>query len=218
MGRWIFDELRGAAVRRQPNEAVLFQAEQAGEGEYAGNDALVREILQNAMDARAGDEPVRVRLAIYGSSEAPSSARLAYYFQRLKSPLEERRFPFNKDGSPKTPCRFLVCEDFGTRGLEGDTELFLEPLEFGLHLETELGVEGAQGFVEEEDFRFADDGAGESDALALAARELGGRAVFESLQRDQFHGGSDAVFRFGFGHLLHLEAESDVFLDVEVRE
>jgi len=127
MGRWIFDELRGAAVRRQPNEAVLFQAEQAGEGEYAGNDALVREILQNAMDARAGDEPVRVRLAIYGSSEAPSSARLAYYFKRLKSPLEERRFPFNKDGSPKTPCRFLVCEDFGTRGLEGDTELFQDP-------------------------------------------------------------------------------------------
>src|SRR5438128_12571227 len=65
MGNWVFEELRGAAVRRDPNEAVLFKTEQAGEGEYAGNDALVREILQNAVDARAGNDPVRVRLALH---------------------------------------------------------------------------------------------------------------------------------------------------------
>jgi hypothetical protein len=64
MSQWIFEELRGAAVRRQPNEAVLFKTAQTGEGEYAGNDALVREILQNAVDARATDEPVRVRLGL----------------------------------------------------------------------------------------------------------------------------------------------------------
>ena len=65
MGKWVFEELRGAAVRREPNEAVLFKTEQTGEGEYAGNDALVREILQNAVDVRASAEPVRVRLAIH---------------------------------------------------------------------------------------------------------------------------------------------------------
>jgi hypothetical protein len=38
MNTWIFEELRGAAVRRDPNEAELFKTEQTGEGEYAGND------------------------------------------------------------------------------------------------------------------------------------------------------------------------------------
>ena len=34
MGKWVFEELRGAAVRRDPNEAALFKTEQTGEGEY----------------------------------------------------------------------------------------------------------------------------------------------------------------------------------------
>lgn len=127
MGNWIFDELLGAAVRRKPNEAVLFKTEQAGEGEYAGNDSLVREVLQNAVDARASDQPVRVRFAIYDAPLAPPSSRLAYYFQRLKEPLKSLQFEFGRNGCPKPPCRFLVCEDFGTRGLEGDTELFCNP-------------------------------------------------------------------------------------------
>ncbi len=129
MGQWIFEELRGAAVRRQPNEAVLFKTEQTGEDEYAGNDALVREILQNAVDARVAEKPVRVRLAIHDPRDAPSPERLRYYFERLRSPLAGRQVEFNGDGCPKTPCRFLVCEDFGTRGLEGDAELFHDPKE-----------------------------------------------------------------------------------------
>lgn len=126
MGNWVFEELRGAAVRRDPNEAVLFKTEQAGEGEYAGNDALVREILQNAVDARVGNDPVRVRLAIHDPSEAPPTARLAHYFARLSAPLTARQIEFQA-GVPTLPCRFLVCEDFGTRGLEGDTALFQDP-------------------------------------------------------------------------------------------
>jgi hypothetical protein len=129
MGQWVFEELRGAAVRRQPYEPFLFKTEQTGEGEYAGNDALVREILQNSVDARAGDGPVRVRLAIHGPEEAPPAARLAHYFERLREPLSGRQFEFDRQGVPRAPCRFLVCEDFGTRGLEGDTELFEDPPE-----------------------------------------------------------------------------------------
>jgi hypothetical protein len=126
MGTWVFEELRGAAVRRSPNEAVLFKTEQTGEGEYAGNDALVREILQNAVDARAGDEPVRVRLAIHDQADAPSATQLAHYFERLQSPLTSRQIEF-ESGVPQLPCRFLVCEDFGTRGLEGNTAQFQDP-------------------------------------------------------------------------------------------
>lgn len=131
MGKWVFEELRGAAVRREPNEAVLFKTEQTAEGEYAGNDALVREILQNALDARSRDNeadgPVRVRLAIHEADEAPSVGDLAYYFERLKEPLRPRQIDFEHSGTPKLPCRFLVCEDFGTRGLEGGIDLFQDP-------------------------------------------------------------------------------------------
>src|SRR5688572_17918416 len=116
MSKWVFEELRGAAVRRDPNESELFKTEQTGEGEYAGNDALVRETLQNSVDARAGSDPVRVRLAIHDPRDAPTPARLAHYFERLREPVKARQIEFDVSGFPRLPCRFLVCEDFGTRG------------------------------------------------------------------------------------------------------
>jgi len=127
MGLWAFAELRGDDVRRDPNESELFKTEQTAEGEYAGTDALVREILQNAIDAGCGNGPVRVRLAIHDAQDAPGAGRLAYYFNRLRAPLAAHQIGFNNQGVPEVPCRFLVVEDFGTRGLEGDTLLFHDP-------------------------------------------------------------------------------------------
>src|SRR5687767_8567773 len=127
MGQWAFSELRGDDVRRDPNETELFKTEQTGEGEYAGTDALVREVLQNSVDARCGDGPVRVRLAIHDADEAPDALQLAHYFRRLRTPLSTRQIVYDNAGAPQLPCRFLVVEDFGTRGLEGDTLLFRDP-------------------------------------------------------------------------------------------
>ncbi len=127
MGQWVFEELRGAAVRREPKEAELFKTEQTGEGEYAGNDALVREVLQNAIDARSGDALVTVRLAIHEARDAPVTVRLGHFFKRLKEPLASKQIAFTGLGHPTRPCRYFVCEDFGTRGLEGNTKLFSDP-------------------------------------------------------------------------------------------
>ena len=80
---WIFERLAGAAVRRDPNETQLFKTEQTEEGEYAGTDALVREILQNSMDAATDEGPVRIRLALHSIEELPSPKRLAHYFSAL---------------------------------------------------------------------------------------------------------------------------------------
>ena len=125
MGRWVFEELRGGP-RRTPQEAELFKDKDADEGEYAGNDYLVREVIQNALDARAdgSKSPVKVRFAIHDSADAPSPCRLAYYFARLRAPLEAFQVDFSDKGAPDLVPRFLVCEDFGTRGLEGDEERF----------------------------------------------------------------------------------------------
>lgn len=127
MSEWVFSELRRDEARRDPNEAELFKADQAAEGEYAGTDALVREVIQNSIDAADGSGPVRVRMAIHEAKDAPPIDRLAYYFSRLQPALKNRGLKFDTSGLPKMGCRFLVVEDFNTRGLEGDPRLFRDP-------------------------------------------------------------------------------------------
>jgi len=127
MARWVFAKLDPAAVRRDPRESQLFRDDQAGENEYAGTDALVREILQNALDASAKSGPVRVRLALHRESDGPAPHRRANYFQRLQPPLEVHDVPCDAAGLPQIPGGFLVVEDFGTRGLDGDPLLCKDP-------------------------------------------------------------------------------------------
>jgi hypothetical protein len=127
MAFWIFEKLAGGAVRRDPNETQLFKTEQTEEGEYAGTDALVREILQNSMDASTGQGPVRIRLALHPAGDLPPRARLSHYFHRLEPGLKYREIGFAADGVPRLQEGFLVCEDFGTRGLGGDPLLARDP-------------------------------------------------------------------------------------------
>ena len=64
----------------------------------------------------------------------------------------------------------------------GDAHVVLQAGEFDAHLLAQLGVEVAQGLVEEHDLGVVDDGAGEGDALALPAGELGGVSLGEMAQ------------------------------------
>ncbi len=127
MSQWTFAELAGAAVRRDPQETELFKTEDAGENEYAGTDALVREVIQNSMDAGNGDGPVRIRFGLHGHDELPSSDVLSAYFSRLEPALNHRDVDFDSAGAPQLDLGFLVCEDFGTRGLGGDVALAKDP-------------------------------------------------------------------------------------------
>ena len=68
----------------------------------------------------------------------------------------------------------------------GDADLLLQPHQLDPHLLAQLGVEIGQRLVEQDDARLVDDGARERDALALAAGQLGGVAVGEMRQADQF--------------------------------
>lgn len=126
MTTWIFSPVSAASVRRDPNETELFKTEQAGEGEYSGTDALVREVIQNSLDAGHREEPVRVRFALHPSSDLPERDRLAHYFSRLEPALEFRDISFS-EGVPHLHNGFLVCEDFGTSGLAGDPNLVTDP-------------------------------------------------------------------------------------------
>lgn len=128
MGTWVFGEQRKEDVRREPREAEWFRTPHTAEGEYPGTVPLVREVLQNALDARCGDGPIRVRFSVHEAARAPERSRLADYFARLGPALRAMDLDVAPDGLPCFPCRFLVVEDFGTRGLEGDPRLARDPV------------------------------------------------------------------------------------------
>ena len=127
MTTWVFSKVPADAVRRDPNETELFKTEQSGEGEYSGTDALVRETIQNSLDAKNGSEPVRIRFALYSNSDLPANHRLSTYFARLEPALEFRQIEFDLTGVPNLNNGFMVCEDFGTTGLSGDPYLVKDP-------------------------------------------------------------------------------------------
>ena len=127
MTTWVFSKVPADAVRRDPNETELFKTEQSGEGEYSGTDALVRETIQNSLDAKNGSEPVRIRFALYSNSDLPANHRLSTYFARLEPALEFRQIEFDLTGVPNLINGFMVCEDFGTTGLSGDPYLVKDP-------------------------------------------------------------------------------------------
>lgn len=79
---------------------------------------LLREVLQNGLDARADlSQPVRVRLSRVSVDEAFCEALLPQeHLDRLK-----RSLPHRQDDVIR-PDSFLVIEDFGTTGLTGTTD------------------------------------------------------------------------------------------------
>ena len=89
-----------------------------------------------------------------------------------------------------------------------------------LHLEllAQFKVERAQRFVQQQDLRFVDDGAGQGDALLLAAGKLRGFASGEVVDFDRFHHSLHAPGDFRDRRLSHAQAKSDVVEDAEVRE
>ena len=79
-------------------------------------------------------------------------------------------------------------------------------------------IEGAEGFVEEEDLGFANDGSGERDSLTLTAGHLGGLAIDKGFQGGHLDHAVDAFFDFRGGNPFHPKTEGDVLVDGEVGE
>ena len=103
----------------------------------------------------------------------------------------------------------------------GEVDVFLEVEQPAAEFLADLGIERAERLVEEEDLGLGGEGAGEGDALALAAGELVGVALAEAGEADGFEELVDAVGDFLFGRAIFaadFEAEGNVFKDVEVAE
>ncbi len=125
--KWDFRRMGPGEINVDPVHDEFFKAQDL-------SDALVREVIQNSLDARRGNSKVRVRFRFADGNDRLPAERAAAYLHGLAPHLAslENDLP---EGLPPLdePMPFLVIEDAGTRGLSGrpDVDPELEPEDAG---------------------------------------------------------------------------------------
>ncbi len=122
MTKWTFKEQLPDYVMREPSEDEFFTGEEEDEGTFARTDPLVREAIQNSLDARWGSSSVRVRFNISAPAEVLSEKESSVFLDGLMPHLEACGFERSLGA-----MNYLVIEDFGTRGLCGDPRRRKQP-------------------------------------------------------------------------------------------
>ncbi len=113
VSHWNFRKISPAEMNSDPVQGEFFK----NKSDIV--DRLVRETLQNSLDARKGDDPVRVRFSIYLAGSGFSPEKQEFYFGGLLPHLREAGGDFEPSGQSLS---YIVIEDFGTTGLTGDPE------------------------------------------------------------------------------------------------
>lgn len=121
---WYFRELAIGEKTRDPIQGEFF----ATEAIRNPADALVREGVQNSLD-EAVDHTVRVNILLARDRHALSADKAANWFKGAWSHLHAAGNGLREAPQQNEPCPFLVFEDFGTGGLQGDVnQAFDRPL------------------------------------------------------------------------------------------
>jgi hypothetical protein len=116
---WHFKKKLPGEKVRDPIQGEFF----ATEAIQGPAEALVREGLQNALDAkRPSAEPLRVRIFLAVGTDALSGSRVHEYFVGAWRHFRAERNGLRNAPSEGDVCPFLVFEDFETTGLQGNVE------------------------------------------------------------------------------------------------
>jgi hypothetical protein len=120
---WHFRPLAIGEKTREPIQGEFFSTEAI----HNPTEALVREGIQNSLDA--GTElPVRVRLFLASGQNAAPASRVTPWLKGAWEHIQANGNGLREPPSESDVCPFLVFEDFGTRGLQGDvSQAFDEP-------------------------------------------------------------------------------------------
>lgn len=116
MAQWYFNTYRPQDKRIDRIQGEFFSSEAISDP----GRALVREGIQNSLDAAIGNEPVLVRIFVSGNVNARQSREVSEFFS---GGWDHFRAPDNgmrEVPDDSEPCEFLVFEDFSTKGLTGD--------------------------------------------------------------------------------------------------
>ena len=120
---WVFNTRHDFGVETDPTQGEFFV-----NNEIDRSSAIVRETIQNSLDARRDDaQAVEVRFAFHEGSLFLGPALLRDYLAGLVPHL--RACGLDLDGIDLNEPRFLVVEDFGTHGLRGNPQS-QEPTDF----------------------------------------------------------------------------------------
>ncbi len=115
---WRFTKHEPSQPIRDPIEGEFFQEED--DARTARH--LVRESIQNSLDARNGQDQVKVRFTFGELAEVPAFRLYA----GLNGHLEADGNGLQNPPGPEDGVRFLAIEDYGTQGLTGDTEQVID--------------------------------------------------------------------------------------------
>lgn len=113
---WRFRRMQPGEMNIDPIESEFFSTEALG----SLADALVRESIQNSLDARGPGSQARVRIAFPSRGKWIPEDRARRYLAGLWAHLAADRSGLGELPSGEEALSYLVVEDSGTRGLQGD--------------------------------------------------------------------------------------------------
>lgn len=114
MATWHFRKHLPAEPVRNPIQGEFFSTEAIPNAA----EALVREGIQNSLDAKDGGQ-VRVRIYLSGTEAALKAQDILEFTEGLQQHLDAPENGLQMAPNPTEACEFLVFEDFGTTGLNG---------------------------------------------------------------------------------------------------
>jgi hypothetical protein len=123
--QWHFSRKRPSDKTRDPAVGEFFSSDAIKDA----GEALIREAIQNSLDARLDKESgsVSVRIFLSGEAQALPPQEHAQWFDTAWGHFEAPGNGLRSgDVSRHKACRFLAFEDFGTTGLTGDREQYEE--------------------------------------------------------------------------------------------
>lgn len=114
---WQFNKMRPSDKAREPIQGEFFAADSISNP----GEALIREGIQNSLDAGSDGEKVVVRIRICGKGDAVARTTAEPFLNGLGVHLKAPGNGLREVPDDDADCPILVFEDFGTTGLEGDT-------------------------------------------------------------------------------------------------
>lgn len=117
---WHFKAHSPGSTIREPIAGAFFASDAVSEP----GAALVREGIQNSLDAALEGERTLVRISLVGESDSPDWPEINPYFAGAAVHYTAADNGLRPENIPNetTPRTLLIFEDFGTTGLQGDPE------------------------------------------------------------------------------------------------
>jgi hypothetical protein len=121
---WKFKPKTKDDMAVDPFQDEFFKTESVG----GFSHALLRETIQNSLDAKAGgNAEVRISISVFRSNPSIHDEKYRAFFSGLNEHLNASNNGLIDRPDPNAPLDFLVIEDFNTTGLEGDPLLADNP-------------------------------------------------------------------------------------------